>query len=220
MAMRRDMAPTIAEGNPRQARLPALCQNCSALCPRAAARVPPSAASMQGTIHGGAMEVKPHPKPVLPLLALLLLASALGVAAAVVLAGVAMLLAAPAYADEGGLLLERHSGLAQARLLFTQWNSDDERTRVIEAYRNPFDEPLAGVYVYRLPADAVVERLTFAAEGVAPVHAVLRRTHTAALVERTDEIGPGEILLVELEYRRRSPRRLLTLYDVRCCSPS
>jgi hypothetical protein len=166
------------------------------------------------------MEAKPHPKPALPLLALLLLASALGIAAAIVLAGVAMLLAAPAYADEGGLLLERRGGLAHARLLFAQWDSDHERTRVVEAYRNPFDEPLAGVYVHRLPADAVVERLAFAPEGMRPAHAVLRRRHAAALVERTDEIGAGEILLVELEYRRRSPQRLLTLYQVRCCSPS
>jgi hypothetical protein len=34
------------------------------------------------------------------------------VAVAVVLAAVAMLLAAPAYAEEGSLLLERHAGLA------------------------------------------------------------------------------------------------------------
>lgn len=166
------------------------------------------------------MEAKLHPKAALPLVALLLLASALGIAAAIVLAGVAMLLAAPAYADESGLLLERRGGLAQARLLFTQCDSDHERTRVVEAYRNPFDEPLTGVYVYRLPAGAVVERLAFAPEGMEPAHAVLRSTHAAALVERTAEIGPGEILLVELEYRRRSPQRLLTLDETRCCLPS
>ena len=41
-----------------------------------------------------------NPRPVLPLVALLALASALGVAVAVALAGVAMLLAAPAYAHD------------------------------------------------------------------------------------------------------------------------
>ena len=44
------------------------------------------------------MAAKPHPKPTLALVALLALASALGVTVAIVLAGVAMLLAAPAYA--------------------------------------------------------------------------------------------------------------------------
>ena len=37
---------------------------------------------------------------------------------AIVLAGVAMLLAAPAYADEGSLLLERRAGMAEAERLF------------------------------------------------------------------------------------------------------
>jgi hypothetical protein len=68
------------------------------------------------------------PRPALPLLALLALASALGVAAAVVLAGVSMLLAASAYAQDGqkpdgSLLLERRSGLARAELLFVETRS-------------------------------------------------------------------------------------------------
>ncbi|HEU4352130.1 MAG TPA: hypothetical protein VFR66_09670 [Burkholderiales bacterium] len=47
------------------------------------------------------MDVEQPPKPALPLLALLALASALGIAVAVALAAVAMMLAAPAYADDG-----------------------------------------------------------------------------------------------------------------------
>src|SRR5262245_46181092 len=140
-------------------------------------------------------------RPALPLLALLLLASALGVAAAVVLAAVAMLLAAPAYAEDGralegapesGLLLERSVGLKWADRRFTESEShDDGYTRVVEEYHNPFDEPLAGVYLYRLPPHAVVERLTFTLPMVGPRHAVLTRKETAALVERIEEIGPG-----------------------------
>ena len=38
-------------------------------------------------------------------------------------------------------------------------------TRVIEVYHNPFDEPLAGVYLYRLPQNVVLERLEFHATG-------------------------------------------------------
>jgi hypothetical protein len=128
------------------------------------------------------MDIEQQPKPALPLLALLALASALGIAVAVALAAVAMLLAAPAYADEGSLLLERGAGLAKARLLFTQSESEEEgHLRLAEAYHNPFDEPVSGVYLFRLPQNAVVER--------------------------TAPIGAGETLRVELEYRARAPRR-------------
>src|SRR5687768_14156407 len=60
------------------------------------------------------MQTKEPAKPAFPLAMLLALASALGVAVAVALAGVAMLLAAPAYADEASLLLERRGVLAEA----------------------------------------------------------------------------------------------------------
>lgn len=159
------------------------------------------------------MENEPAPRTALPLLVLLALASALGVAVAIALAGVAMLLAAPAYADEGRLLLERRAGLAQAERLFAESESHgDGTTRVLEAYHNPFAEPLAGVYLYRLPRDAVLERLTFRRRGAQPRHAVLERRQGRALIERTAEIGPGETLLVELEYRSAIPRRLLARY--------
>jgi hypothetical protein len=159
------------------------------------------------------MKTEKHPRPALPLLALLALASALGVAVAIALAGVAMLLAAPAYADEGSLLLERRAGLARAELLFTESESHEHgHMRVVEAYHNPFSEPLAGVYLYRLPRNAVLEHLSFSLSAVETRHALLTHRQGATLVERTAEIGPGETLLVELEYRsRRNPRRLLAV---------
>lgn len=158
------------------------------------------------------METKQAGKPAFPLVMLLALASALGVAVAIALAGIAMLLAAPAYAGEGSLLLERRAGMAEATLLFAESDSQqDGHTRVVEAYYNPFPEPLAGVYLYRLPENSVVERLTFTPHSEEARHALLTLRAGAALVERTAEIGPGETLVVELEYRTRIARRLLAL---------
>jgi hypothetical protein len=162
------------------------------------------------------------PRPALPLLALLALASALGVASAIVLAGLAMLLASPAYADDGSLLLERGAGLAEARLVFSESESIEDaeglRTRVLAEYANPFGERLAGVYLHRLPENAVLEQLTFtliAEDGeqldapAAARHALLLLKKGAALVQPTVRIGPRETLLVELEYRAAVPRRVL-----------
>ena len=162
------------------------------------------------------------PRPALPLLALLALASALGIASAIVLAGLAMLLAAPAYADEGSLLLERRAGMAEARLVFSETESVEDgaalRTRILAEYANPFAERLAGVYLHRLPESAVLEQLSFtliAEDGeqleapVAARHALLTLKKGAALVQPTVRIGPGETLLVELEYRAAVPRRVL-----------
>jgi len=156
------------------------------------------------------MEDQPKPKAALPLLALLAAASALGVAVAIALAGVTMLLAAPAYADEGGLLLERRTGLERAELLFAESESDEDgHQRIVEAYHNPFDEPLAGVYLYRLPRNAVLERFAFTSGAAATRPALLTLRAGTTVVERTAEIGPGETLFVELEYRTRSSRRVL-----------
>jgi hypothetical protein len=158
----------------------------------------------------GMEETKTPAKAALPLLALLAMASALGVTVAIALAGVAMLLAAPAYADEGGLMLERGARLERAKLLFAERESDEDgHERIVEAYHNPFDEPLSGVYLYRLPRDAVLERLTFAVPALEARRALLTRREGATIVERTAEIGPGETLIVELEYRRASARRLM-----------
>jgi hypothetical protein len=164
------------------------------------------------------------PRPALPLLALLALASALGVAVAIALAAVAMLLAAPAYADEGSLLLARQGGMAEAELVFEEVESHEDgtgmRTRMVAEFYNPFTERLSGVYLYRLPRNAVLERLTFSvlprdgeeenAAAVAAQPALLTLRGGAVLIEHTAQIGPHEVLRVELEYRARSPRRLLT----------
>jgi hypothetical protein len=148
------------------------------------------------------VENQEAPKPALPLLLLLGIASALGVAVAIALAGVAMLLAVPAYADEGSLLLERRTGLEEAELLFAASAScRDGLTRVVEDYHNPFAEPLVAVYLYRLPPAAVLERLTFTPGSAEVLPAVLARRQGSALIERAAEIGPGETLRVELEYR-------------------
>jgi hypothetical protein len=143
------------------------------------------------------------------------MASALGVAVAIALAGVTMLLAAPAYAGEGNLLLERRGVMAQAKRLSAEIDSQEDGeavwTRVVEVYHNPFDEPLAGVYLYRLPQNVVLERLSFTPPAAEPHHAVLTRRNGVALVEPTEALGPGETLIVELVYRTRSVRRLLAL---------
>jgi hypothetical protein len=146
---------------------------------------------------------------------LLALASALGIAVAIALAGMAMLLAAPAYADEGSLLLERRAGLARAELLFVESEShEDGHLRLVEAYHNPFAEPLTGVYLYRLPRNAVLEHLSFTLGAAEPHPALLTYRQGSTLIERTAEIGPGETLVVELEYRnRRAPRRLLAVRE-------
>ena len=140
-------------------------------------------------------------KPATPLLLLLALASALGVAVAVALAAITMLLAAPAYADEGRLVLERPAGLAEAERLFSESQAlEDGRVLVVEAYYNPYGEALAGVYLHRLPPHAVIERLSYAADADFRF-AVLTLRQGAALVERIEEIGPRALFRVEVEYR-------------------
>ena len=143
------------------------------------------------------------------------MASALGVAIAIALAGVTMLLAAPAYAGEGSLLLERRGVMAEARRLSADVESQEDgqavMTRIVEVYHNPFEEPLAGVYLYRLPQNVLLERLSFTPAGAEPHHAVLTRRNGVALIEPTEALGPGETLIVELVYRTRSVRRVLAL---------
>ena len=171
-----------------------------------------------GGLFNRGMENTQQKRPALPLLALLALASALGVAVAIALAGVAMLLAAPAYAGEGSLLLERRGGMAEAERLSAEVESQEDgeavMTHVVEVYHNPFEEPMAGVYLYRLPQNVVLERLSFAPPAAEPRHAVLTRRQGLALIEPTEELGPGETLVVELVYRTRSVRRVLALRGV------
>ena len=161
-------------------------------------------------------------KPALPLLALLALASALGVAVAIALAGVTMLLAAPAYADEGNLLLERRGVMAEAERLSAEVAVEEDGaaviTRVVEVYHNPFNETLDGVYLYRLPPNVVLERLSFAPEAAEARHAVISRREARAVLEPTEAVGPGETLVVVLQYRTRSVRRVMAA--AASCSPS
>jgi hypothetical protein len=164
------------------------------------------------------METNQVKRPALPLLALLALASALGIGVAIALASVAMLLAAPAYAEEGksadgSLLLERRGAMAEAERLSAEVETREDGevvvTRVVEVYHNPFDEPLTGFYLYRLPANVVLERLSFAPEAAEARHAIVTHREAAALVEPTEELGPGETLVVVLQYRTRPVRRVL-----------
>jgi hypothetical protein len=149
----------------------------------------------------------------LPLLALLALASALGVVVAVALAGVAMLLAAPAYAGDGSLLLERRGVMAEAERTSAEIELQEDGevviTRVVEVYHNPFQEPLTGFYLYRLPPNVVLERLSFAPEAAEARHAVITRRETGAVVQPTEELAPGETLVVVLQYRSRNVRRIV-----------
>lgn len=143
------------------------------------------------------------------------MASALGVAVAVALAGVTMLLAAPAYAGDGSLLLERRGAMAEAARLSVEVESREDGevavTRVVEVYHNPFNEALAGFHLYRLPPNVVLERLSFAPEAAKARHAVLTRREAGVLFEPTEQLGPGETLVIVLQYRTRPARRVLAL---------
>lgn len=180
------------------------------------------------------MEANTDPKPALPLLALLALASALGVAVAIVLAGVAMLLAAPAYAapaepKEGMLLLRSRTGEeVAAPLLSTEVrfrvSGPIARARVVQSFRNPHPSWYEGIYVFPLPEGGAVDRLRLrigervvegeirergaALQAYSEARAAGRR---AALLdqERANlfttsiaNIGPGETIVVELEYQQ------------------
>lgn len=159
------------------------------------------------------VETNEAKRPALPLLALLALASALGMAVAIALAGITMLLASPAYAGEGSLLLERRGAMAEAERVSAEVESREDGevvvTRVVEVYHNPFNEALAGFYVYRLPPNVVLERLSFAPEAAEARHAVLTRREAGALLEPTEALAPGETLVVVLQYRTRPARRVL-----------
>lgn len=118
----------------------------------------------------------------LPLIALLALASALGVAVAVALAGIAMLLASPAYAEETPRWLERDDELVEAQPLPAECESVQD------------GETLVVVCEIRMPANAVLEhlRLVERAGEVGP--------GAALVVELEYRLGP----------RTRGPR-LLTM---------
>lgn len=101
------------------------------------------------------------------------MASALGVAVAIALAGVTMLLAAPAYAGEGSLLLERRGVMAEAKRLCAEVESQEDgeavMTRVVEVYHNPFEERWPGFTFTAC-------RTTWRSNGLASPQRALNRT--------------------------------------------
>ena len=117
------------------------------------------------------MEAKNH----LPLIARLALASGLGVAAAMLLAGVGVLLPAPAHAapseaTEGTLLLRaRGGGEIAAPLLDTdvtiRVSGPVARVRVVQSFRNPHEAWYEGIYVFPLPENGAVDRLRLRVGG-------------------------------------------------------
>jgi len=180
------------------------------------------------------MENQQPPKPALPLLALLALASALGIAVAIALAGVAMLLAAPAYAapgevKEGTLLLRARGGEALAApLLGTEVmfrvSGPIARARVVQTFRNPENVWTEGIYVFPLPETGAVDRLRLrvasrVVEGEIRERGAAKQAYAqaraagqrAALLDQerpnifttsVANIGPGETVVVELEYQQ------------------
>ncbi|MGH8692521.1 MAG: VIT domain-containing protein [Burkholderiales bacterium] len=180
------------------------------------------------------MENQQPPKPALPLLALLALASALGIAVAIALAGVAMLLAAPAYAGSnetapGALLLRARGGEEiSAPLLGTdvtfRVSGPVARARVVQTFRNPDQIWYEGIYVFPLPDNGAVDRLRLAVgsrvvEGEIRERGAAKQAYAqaraagqrAALLDQerpnifttsVANIGPGETVVVELEYQQ------------------
>lgn len=180
------------------------------------------------------MKTENRPRPTLPLLALLALASALGVAVAIALAGLAMLLAAPAYAapseaKEGMLFLRaRGADPVAAPLLATdvafRVSGPVARARVVQTFRNPHDVWYEGIYVFPLPESGAVDRLRLivasrVVEGEIRERGMAKQAYAqaraagqrAALLDQerpnifttsVANIGPGETVLVELEYQQ------------------
>ena len=180
------------------------------------------------------METEKHPRPTLPLFALLALASALGVAVAIALAGVAMLLAAPAYASQSetkeGMLYLRARGAdpVAAPLLGTEVlfrvSGPVARARVVQTFRNPHDVWYEGLYVFPLPESGAVDALRLVvgsrivegeirernvakqayaqARGAGQRAALLHQERPNIFTTSVANIGPGETVVVELEYQQ------------------
>jgi Ca-activated chloride channel family protein len=158
------------------------------------------------------------------------LAAGLALAAGMVLAGIALLLAMPAYADEGGLRLRNHGGgeSMAAPLLSTDVSfrvtGPVARARVVQTFRNPHDAWYEGVYVFPLPETGAVDRLRLLVgerviEGEIRERAAAKATYDqarnagqrAALLDQerpnifttqVANIGPRETVTIELEYQQ------------------
>lgn len=168
-------------------------------------------------------------------------AATLGLFIGALLGGVALLLSTSAHAADGDadgtLLLRRAPDAAAtpARLISSETvlRSDGpiQRVRVIQAFRNPLQETLEGVYTLRLPDNATLERLVVRVSdaeddgdeiddgdaGPVASPALLSTEGTGVVARSIAGIEPGETVLIELEYiligrydRGRSVPRLLT----------
>jgi Ca-activated chloride channel family protein len=169
----------------------------------------------------------------LDFIAFVALATLAGIATAIVLCGITLLLAAPAYAappGEGMLLLRsaRDGEAFSAPLLSTdvafRVNGPLARARVVQTFTNPNHDWYEGVYVFPLPENAAVDRLRLRVgeriiEGEIRERAEARAVYeqaratgkrTALLDEEQPNIfttqlaniGPGESIVVELEYQQ------------------
>lgn len=167
-------------------------------------------------------------------------AATLGLFIGALLGGLALVLARPAYAGDeqvGTLLLRRAPDAAGTRapLVSTETvlRSDGpiQRVRIVQAFRNPLGETQEGLYAFRLPENATLERLSVRIQGVdegeeddweeyapaAPGLALLSTEDAGPVARAITGIEPGETIVIEVEYclvgrydRGRSALRLLT----------
>lgn len=175
-------------------------------------------------------------------------AAALGLGVGTVLGVLALVLAAPAHAGQataGNLLLHRQAGgsAVPAPLVSTDtsFRSDGPilRVRIVQAFRNPFQDVQEGLYVIQLPQDATLDRIAVRVQesghdddeenggwdGVdaAANPALLSSADGAGVISRAIAgIEPGETVLIELEYqqvarydRGKPGSRLLTQLPIR-----
>ena len=184
----------------------------------------------------------------LDVLTFLAYAAMLGLCVGALLGALALVLASSAHAAgdaAGSLLLHRPPGEAASAApllsIDTVFRSDGpiQRVRVVQAFRNPFDERQEGLYVLRLPENATLERLAVSVRRASededeeageaqlpepmPSYALLLSAdETGAVTRSIAGIEPGETVLVELEYqqvtrydRGKAALRLLTQTPVR-----
>jgi hypothetical protein len=153
-------------------------------------------------------------------------AAMLGLCVGALLGALALVLASPAHAAGDGaanlLLRPAPDAAASAAPLLstdTVFRSDGpiQRVRVVQAFRNPFHVGMEGLYVMRLPTNAILERLTLTVRGVAeeevdeageeaiePLasHSFVRPDEPGLVTRFISGIEPGETVLVEVEYQQ------------------
>ena len=178
----------------------------------------------------------------LDVLTFLACAAMLGLCVGVLLGALALVLASPARAADdaaSSLMLHRSPGeaLSAAPLVSTDTvlrvDGPIRRIRVVQAFRNPFDERQDGLFVLRLPENATLERLAVSVRDsedeedtgwgdgqpsdALPSHALLAADEPGVVTRSITGIEPGDTVLIEVEYQqvarydRNNPRlRLLT----------